>query len=123
MNLAAVNYLARKLRGPGCFLYDAVDGMPMGTHLQEKTDKYEQLLAAALDSTSMPANLDDGASQDAEECYEMAQAYLDDGRHFREAGDWPNALAAFSYGHGWLDAGIRFALLDGPAPAVPPKDD
>jgi hypothetical protein len=44
----------------------------------------------------------------------MAASYLDDGRHFREEGDLVNALASFSYGHAWLDAGARAGLFDVP---------
>jgi hypothetical protein len=47
----------------------------------------------------------------AVDCREMAVSYLEDGRHFREAGDPVNALAAFSYGYGWLDAGVRVGLF------------
>ncbi len=43
------------------------------------------------------------------ECEEMASAYLEDGRHFRDDDDLVNALASFSYGHAWLDAGARWA--------------
>ena len=95
----------------------------MDTQLREKTDQYEEMLASALNATVIMADLDEEASIRAAECDEMARAYLADGRHFRETDDWPNALAAFSYGHGWLDAGIRIGLLDGPAPSVTPKKD
>jgi hypothetical protein len=44
----------------------------------------------------------------------MATAYLDDGRHFRDDDDPVNALAAFSYGYGWLDAAVRLGLLSVP---------
>jgi uncharacterized protein len=43
----------------------------------------------------------------------MAQAYLADAEHFSEIGDLERALAAVSYAHGWLDAGVRLGLLDG----------
>jgi hypothetical protein len=43
----------------------------------------------------------------------MARAYLSDAEHFRDAGDRDRALAAVSYAHGWLDAGVRLGLLDG----------
>ncbi len=43
----------------------------------------------------------------------MARAYLADAEHFRTEGDRDRALAAVSYAHGWLDAGVRFGLLDG----------
>ena len=51
-----------------------------------------------------------GASEDF---LAMARAYLADAQHFRAAGDAERALAAVSYAHGWLDAGVRLGLLDG----------
>jgi len=44
----------------------------------------------------------------------MAHSYLEDGRHFRKHDDPVNALAAFSYGYGWLDAGVRLGLFEVP---------
>ncbi len=49
----------------------------------------------------------------SEDILAMARAYLDDAVHFRDAGDRERALAAVSYAHGWLDAGVRLGLLDG----------
>ena len=43
----------------------------------------------------------------------MARAYLADAEHFAAVGDRDRALAAVSYAHGWLDAGVRLGLLDG----------
>ncbi len=43
----------------------------------------------------------------------MARSYLADAEHFSEAGDADRALAAVSYAHGWLDAGVRLGILDG----------
>jgi uncharacterized protein len=43
----------------------------------------------------------------------MARAYLADAEHFSSIGDRERALAAVSYAHGWLDAGVRLGLLDG----------
>ncbi len=51
-----------------------------------------------------------GASEDF---LSMARAYLADAEHFRATGDRDRALAAASYAHGWLDAGVRLGLLDG----------
>jgi hypothetical protein len=51
----------------------------------------------------------------AAETYEMAESYLADGQHFREKDDPVNALASFSYGYGWLDAGVRLGLFEVPA--------
>ena len=38
-----------------------------------------------------------------------------DGRYFRAEDDPVNALASFSYGHAWLDAGARIGLFDVPS--------
>jgi hypothetical protein len=82
--------------------------------LREKTDRYEQLLAEALAAAErVPPNSSPLGSV-AEDYEEMARSYLTDGRHFREDGDDVNALAAFAYGHGWLDAGARLGLFDVP---------
>ena len=51
-----------------------------------------------------------GASEDF---LGMARSYLADARHFAAKGDRDRALAAVSYAHGWIDAGVRLGLLDG----------
>lgn len=51
-----------------------------------------------------------GASDDI---LAMARAYLSDAESFVASGDRDRALAAVSYAHGWLDAGVRLGLLDG----------
>lgn len=47
----------------------------------------------------------------AEEILEMAFAYLEDGVVFYKRGDPVNALAAWCYGFGWLDAGGNLGLI------------
>ena len=87
----------------------------MSADLEEKTDRYERLLAEALEAAEPAASEGTPLATGAAECLEMAGAYLDDGRHFREDDDPVNALASFAYGHGWLDAGARVGLLSVPA--------
>jgi len=41
----------------------------------------------------------------------MANSYYDDGMHFIEEGDLVNALVCFSYGHAWLDAGVKLGIF------------
>lgn len=82
--------------------------------IAEKTDRYEQLLAEALAAATVAPPDGTPLADGADDCVEMAQSYLEDGRHFRADGDLVNALAAFSYGHAWLDAGARLGLLDVP---------
>jgi hypothetical protein len=86
----------------------------MTADLAEKTNRYEKLLAEALDAATVRPPADTPLGDAAEECEEMAQSYLEDGRHFLDEDDLVNALAAFSYGHAWLDAGARIGLFDVP---------
>lgn len=86
----------------------------MPADIEEKTDRYEGLLASALDSTTIAVREDSPLYDAAEDFREMADSYLDDGRHFRDEDDLVNALAAFSYGHAWLDAGARMGIFDVP---------
>ena len=88
----------------------------MPADLDEKVERYERMLADALDAADPVAPAGTPLDDAATEFEEMARSYLADGRHFRAEDDPVNALAAFSYGHAWLDAGARlgvFAVPDG----------
>lgn len=82
--------------------------------LSEKVEQYERLLDEALAAADSVPPPDTPLGRAAEAYTEMAQSYLTDGRHFQAQGDEVNALAAFAYGHGWLDAGARLGLFDVP---------
>lgn len=84
------------------------------TDIEEKTDRYERLLAEALQEATVVPPEGTPLGEGAAEFQEMARSYLTDGRHFAEEDDLVNALAAFSYGHAWLDAGARMGLFDVP---------
>jgi hypothetical protein len=87
----------------------------MPADLAEKTDRYERLLAEALDAATIVPPSGTPLADSAADCEEMARSYLEDGRHFRTDDDPVNALAAFAYGHAWLDAGARIGLFSVPA--------
>jgi hypothetical protein len=87
----------------------------MPAELHEKTDRYEGMLADALAAAEVAVPASTPLGRAADEVAEMATSYLEDGRHFREHDDPVNALAAFSYGYGWLDAGVRLGLFEVPA--------
>ena len=89
----------------------------MGADLDEKTDRYEHLLADALEQAEIAPPAGSPLAELAEDYAEMARSYLADGRHFRAEDDPVNALASFAYGHGWLDAGARAGLFDVPRDA------
>ena len=86
----------------------------MAADLDEKTDRYERMLADALAAAEAVPPADTPLGEAAAECREMAASYLEDGRHFRGDDDVVNALVAFSYGYGWLDAGVRMGLFSVP---------
>jgi uncharacterized protein len=76
-------------------------------------DRYLRLTHEALERvTAAPPERSflRGASDDF---LSMARSYLADAEHFQSAGDVERALAAASYAHGWLDAGVRLGILDG----------
>ena len=87
----------------------------MTADLGEKTDRYEEMLAEALSVAEVAVPAGTPLADAAAECLEMAESYLEDGRHFRASDDPANALASFSYGYGWLDAGVRIGLFAVPA--------
>lgn len=86
----------------------------MPADLAEKTNRYERLLAEALDAAIVAAPDGTPLAVAAADCEEMARSYLEDGRQFRDNDDPVNALAAFSYGHAWLDAGARIGVFSVP---------
>ena len=101
----------------GAFVLNAMYGAPPlsgMTDLQAKTDQYEELLVEAVATAEVAPPDGTPLATAAGECAEMARSYLEDGRHFRDQDDPVNALAAFSYGHAWLDAGARLGLFDVP---------
>ncbi|MGM0605832.1 MAG: DUF357 domain-containing protein [Halobacteriota archaeon] len=90
----------------------------MAADIDEKTDRYERMLEDALADATATAPDGTPLGAAAADCREMAESYLRDGRHFRSDGDPVNALASFSYGYGWLDAGVRMGLF-----AIPDETD
>jgi uncharacterized protein len=76
-------------------------------------EKYLRLTREALarvSATPPERSFLRGASDDF---LSMARSYLADAEHFEASGDRDRALAAASYAHAWLDAGVRLGILDG----------
>jgi hypothetical protein len=72
----------------------------------EKVARYEAMLRFDLEHVEIISN-----SEASTDFLVMARSYYNDGLHFRANGDLVNALVCFSYGHGWLDAGVRVGAL------------
>ena len=76
-------------------------------------EKYLRLTREALARVTVPSPERSYLRGASDDFLSMARAYLADAEHFSAAGDRDRALAAASYAHGWLDAGVRLGLLDG----------
>ncbi|HEY3273500.1 MAG TPA: DUF357 domain-containing protein [Methanocella sp.] len=83
----------------------------MAADLQEKTLRYRGLLNEAIADVQIVVTSDARLDRMAEEYMTMAKSYYADGVHFLETGDPVNALVCFSYGHAWLDAGVRLGVF------------
>ncbi|MDD1746091.1 MAG: DUF357 domain-containing protein [Candidatus Methanoperedens sp.] len=79
--------------------------------LDEKVKRYENLLSRALLAFEVAQQDMTHLRKVADDFSTMAQAYYDDGKFFLEQGDKVNALACFSYGHAWLDAGVKLGVF------------
>ena len=76
-------------------------------------EKYLRLTAEALAKVRAVPPATSFLIGAANDFLSMARAYLADAKHFHAIGDDGRALAAASYAHGWLDAGVRLGILDG----------
>ena len=83
----------------------------MAADLSEKTARYRRLLREALDDAKKVPGMDPMLDNIANDFYNMAESYHKDGIHFLEKDDPVNALVCFSYGHAWLDAGVRLGVF------------
>ncbi|MGI0141022.1 MAG: DUF357 domain-containing protein [Thermoplasmata archaeon] len=79
----------------------------------ELLSKYLRLTREALERVHPAPPSRSFLAGAADDYLGMARAYLADAEHFAGQGDPERALAAVSYAHGWLDAGVRIGLLDG----------
>ncbi len=82
-------------------------------NLELKVEKYFFLTETALKKIEFKENLSEKEKSIADDFFGMAENYFSDAKHFSEKNDLLNALAALSYAHAWLDAGVRSGLFDG----------
>lgn len=80
-------------------------------HLDEKTHRYRRMLDAALAMVETGPDDASPLSGGAEAFHAAARSRYVQGVEHLDAGDLPGALARFSYGYAWLDAGIRAGLF------------
>lgn len=82
------------------------------SEIEEKVQKYKALTEKALGKVKFREGLSEKERKIAEDFLEMAENYFNDAKHFQEKNELLTALAAFSYSHAWLDAGVRAGFFD-----------
>jgi hypothetical protein len=87
--------------------------MPMHLldHLREKTGRYARMLEEARDAVEPAPDRESPLHEAARVMVQEASVSLETGKEWSERRALNNALGRFSYGYGFLDAGIRAGLL------------
>jgi uncharacterized protein len=80
--------------------------LPLSEKLEEKTHRYERLLDTAISSVECTGEQGTISKGFSEKVLFIAHIYATQGARSLENGAYEGALAGFSYGHGWLDAGV-----------------
>lgn len=75
--------------------------------LNEKLIKYEAITLKALREIQTKNGLSEKEELIAKDFLSMAKNYFNDAKYFKEKDKLLISLAAFSYAHAWLDAGVR----------------
>jgi hypothetical protein len=74
--------------------------------LEEKAYRYAHLLDTALSSLIYAPDPATTSHDFAERIHTVAHVYAGHGNYQMKSGSLEDALASFSYGHGWLDAAV-----------------
>jgi uncharacterized protein len=77
----------------------------------EKVRKYDSHLGTALAHLSPAAEEGSCLHGSAERFLLAVRVFYNHGHQCQRNGDLPEALASYSYGSGWLDAGVRTGLF------------
>ena len=80
--------------------------LPLAEKLKEKTFRYDRLLNIARSSVECSGEPATIRNNFAGKVLFITALYAAQGARYRETGANEDALACFSYGHGWLDAGV-----------------
>jgi uncharacterized protein len=97
----------------GCPFTSAIEPVPevCREKLDEKTARYLRLLDTAIRSVSPAPDSSAPNWRFADQILCIAGAYHERGRQRMAESHREDALACFSYGHGWVDAGVRAGLF------------
>jgi hypothetical protein len=96
-----------------CPFSGTVESVPphLEAHLAEKTGRYARLLNIARSSVVCAPDPSTASHDFASRVLYIADVYARQGDLRIRSGSPENALTCFSYGHGWLDAGVKTGLF------------
>jgi hypothetical protein len=98
-----------------CWPFDIGEVTPLPEHqrqmLREKTIRYRHLLFTAINAVEVAPERGSPLFQAAEKVHFISRIYALLGETRISAGVCSSALACYSYGHGWLDTGVRAGLF------------
>ena len=98
---------------PGCPFSTPADKVPASQYLKldEKTGRYAHLLSTAISSVTPSPAAGTQSHIFALQVLFIAGVYLQRGNREAAEGRLEDGLSCFSYGHGWLDAGVECGLF------------
>jgi len=96
-----------------CPFFGPMETLPLSlaAKLDEKTRRYARLLDTACSSVVLAPEPETAGGMFARRVIAIGTCYARGGEGSLAAGAQEEALARFSYGHGWVDAGVRAGLL------------
>jgi len=104
----------------GLFATNTILGIPVfpeealsmgGERLREKRERYRKMLSGALEALECSPDRGSPLFPAATLILERAGTLLREGDLHAKEGRDADALACYSHGHGWLDAGVRAGLF------------
>lgn len=108
---ASLGFFSTEVQDPGWIFLAIPSSAGHAAHLREKTARYQSLLFSAITSV-VPASEPGTGMHRASERFIMASVISREfGGFFCATGRLHNALGSYSYGHAWLDTGVRAGLF------------
>jgi hypothetical protein len=97
----------------GCPFFSPCDALPprFRDRLLEKTERYERLLDTARHAVRPAPEAGTAAGGFADRVLMITSVYAGSGNYCQRSGAPEDALARYSYAHGWLDAGVTAGLF------------